>query len=224
MAKTMILVLCFSLLGTPGVLASPSDQSQAAKHYMAGMDAWSDGAVDTAITEWRTALQLKPSSSLTKDRLIMAMAKKVELLEKELAELKEMVLSKEPDKPKGIVITMTGNPVPQTQPASMAPTTGKLTWRPQVDNHLDSAAADTVRRGTIEINRQQTEIDRYWGNLSANLINSRGNTQRILDRAGKAPGEPSWTVINPPRGFFGAGGGFGIINRELLRRGLLPNR
>lgn len=76
-------------------------REEAAKHYVAGDKAWTAGQVDTAIAEWRESLKLKPDSSLTKDRLIVALSEKVRLLEQQLAEkIGEPVEPKGSAKPK----------------------------------------------------------------------------------------------------------------------------
>lgn len=81
----MRFAILFVFLCTLATCATAQPQSTAAEHYMAGLQAWQGGDTDIAILEWREALRLKPSSSVTKDRLIEALTRKVELLQSRLA-------------------------------------------------------------------------------------------------------------------------------------------
>lgn len=64
-----------------------SSTSKATEHYLAGDKLLSDGKLDEAINEFVLALQFKPTSQDTKDKLIIAQDKKIIELRKQVFEL-----------------------------------------------------------------------------------------------------------------------------------------
>lgn len=83
----VVLAVVLTVVSGSCALAQGND---AAAYYMEGDRLWSAGDIDGAITQWSQALKLKPSSSLTKDRLIEALQKKVVLLTQQLERTKEV--------------------------------------------------------------------------------------------------------------------------------------
>ena len=81
--SVFLLIVVLTVLSGSYVLAQDND---AAACYVEGDRQWTSGNIDGAITQWTQALKLKPSSSLTKDRLIEALQRKVVLLTRQLAE------------------------------------------------------------------------------------------------------------------------------------------
>lgn len=88
MAALCAIVLALAFIGAMGAPSLAADEDAAAQHYVAGDKAWIRGNVDEAITEWSEALKLKPTSGLTKDRLIEALIKKIGLLNQQIAEMR----------------------------------------------------------------------------------------------------------------------------------------
>jgi len=97
-SKTVLLVVAL-ILFLCAIAANAQNDSEAAKCYVAGEQAWNAGNLDEAISQWQQALKLKPTSSLTKDRLIEALQKKIAILTQQLAEAQA-----QSGKPKEIII------------------------------------------------------------------------------------------------------------------------
>lgn len=82
-----VLVILIILLVAALAVYGNDVQTEAATQYMAGIDAWNAGDVDAAILAWEEVLKLKPDSGPAKDKLIMALKKKVESLELKLTSI-----------------------------------------------------------------------------------------------------------------------------------------
>ena len=97
-------VLVVGLCASGVLTAAEEPKSEAAAYYLSGLDALNKGDLDTAITELRQALQLKPDSVLSKDKLIEALGRKVDALQNQLRALSGTVPS-EPSKPAAVTMT-----------------------------------------------------------------------------------------------------------------------
>jgi hypothetical protein len=83
----MYRILCLFAVILPCIAASQTPPpSEAAHYYLDGVAALNEGNIETAIFNLETALLLKPDSVPTKDKLIVALRAKVEMLKGEIKE------------------------------------------------------------------------------------------------------------------------------------------
>jgi hypothetical protein len=113
----MYQILCLFVVILPCIAASQTPPSEAAHYYLDGVAALNEGDVEAAIVNLEAALSLKPDSVPTKDKLIVALRAKVEMLK---GEIKEPVPE---DVAQAISNTETVESISMPEPETKAPTT-----------------------------------------------------------------------------------------------------
>lgn len=107
--------ICFALAiiaiaGVAPVRGATGESTEAGQAYIAGLRAWNAGQVDEAIKDWEYVLTLNPKSTVTKDRLLAALKKKIESLQRQITEIRASPAK--PEEPKNLKIEITGPPPP----------------------------------------------------------------------------------------------------------------
>ncbi len=149
--------------------AFAEESADATKAYVAGDQAWTAGDVDGAIAQWSEALRLKPTSTLTKDRLIEALRRKIDLLTKQLVEA-------ETGKPKEIVIRAVGSdPSRPSGPRLLAPAT---------------YTADYVYMSVKDPKLTEAQRSANWGMLKGCMVQWHGKIKDV-----KSTGVGSYLVV-----------------------------
>jgi hypothetical protein len=98
----IVAIATMPIASPPIAAGEPTDAAQV---YAAGVRDWNAGHIDDAIKNWEYVLKVKPDSGPTKDKLILALKRKIELLEKELADVRAALAK--PDQPKTYRIEIT---------------------------------------------------------------------------------------------------------------------
>jgi hypothetical protein len=139
------------LLGSAAGLCAQEGMT-AAQCYVAGDQAWTAGRIDDAISLWTQALKLKPDSSLTKDRLIEALRKKVDDLTKQLAQAQPQLATP------STTVVLHGTPNPDAPPVGVTPSTPP---GPTIAADAATMTPEAIAAGLVSIDRSDvTSVQR----------------------------------------------------------------